>query len=169
VGNYFRNKKAELFWNGIISFANEFYLVLCFVSFVNLTELRYNSFGESLGSICAVIGSAFVITFPLIIFVLYRCKWKKAIPDLPEDLAAKDPSLKDVIMNCNEYEVEQIYLIKYSIEEDVEFKQRYGTLIMGLNAKRLGVHLCTMQPVVSLLRRLFLAFSVVFLSNYPTF
>jgi hypothetical protein len=79
----------ELFWNGVIDFLNQGYLILLLMAFINLRDVRLGlafSFSENLNSSLAIIWTLIATIFPFIILVIYCKKIETPLPEL-------DPSL----------------------------------------------------------------------------
>ena len=63
-----------MFWNGLIKFCNQNYLVIAVVSFIESNNLRLNSkytITEIYCSILAICGMVFAVIFPIVILYFY--------------------------------------------------------------------------------------------------
>lgn len=70
--HFFRMRLTNyLFFNKTFDFINETYLLLAMCSCLNLTELHWDSYGQIINSVLAVILLVVVATFPTFIYFFY--------------------------------------------------------------------------------------------------
>jgi len=142
IENHRESTWNGLFWNGILIFFDENFLMFATIGMLNFHEISFEKFGTILSFCFAVVFTYGALVFAFNVCLGYFINWDK------------------VVSKEDETELEQ--------DQRESFLERSGYFMDDLNTEKHG-RWALLHPVLSILRRLFIAGSVVFLQNYPNF
>lgn len=133
IQKYFKS----FYWNGLISFVDSSYLVLCMTAMIGEKDFRFAAEFTALerfNSVNALLALIVCSAFPVFIAFIYCCKIKSAHPctDLTDDMTMLD--LRAIFATDD---IDQIKK-RYSKRKHQEFMDKYGCLLEKINLPGLG-------------------------------
>ena len=162
----FRNKFLT---NGLILFLNESYMFTVTSFFLNCFHFKFDTFGDKINSYFTLLIGMISIFFPVFFYLFFVSNIEQKLPQVIVDEQLNDQDFdqrsSQVSSSCSNISTES-EVVKVVFVKNEKFVEKWGLITEELNVSK-GVKKAVLVLVVILLRKLFLALTVVFMRDFP--
>jgi hypothetical protein len=142
------------------------YLIISMCVFIGLHNLRFGedfTWQENLCSHTTLFLATMTFPFPFVMGAILYCKVKgPPLPDLEDLMTLKE--LRDIYGTID---IAKIKSEAYTKAKHTALKEKYGTMIVGHKLRKNGKFITILYPVLSLLRKLIVAWAITSFTKTP--